>query len=238
MCSIYAAAVRRTLPHAVLTVDLFHVVQLAVKAVGDVRRRVIRARYGRRSRSGDPEYGIKNLLVRNLEHLSPPQFAKIMDTLGRDQYGQEIAAAWIANEKLRDVLNLRARVIGSTPGERDVRGRLFAFYDWCAANDDIPELVSLATTISRWEDEITASVVIGITKCHRREPEPARQARSPPGLRVPQPSEPAPPRPHRLHPRIPPPLTHRNPQAGTSGNRTATRSRLTSKTRQCWLDVA
>jgi transposase len=42
-------------------------------------------------------------------------------------------------------------------------GRLFAFYDWCAANDDIPELISLATTISRWEDEITASVVTGIT---------------------------------------------------------------------------
>ena len=31
----------------------------------------------------------------NLEHLSPDQFAKIMDTLDRDRYGQEIAAAWI-----------------------------------------------------------------------------------------------------------------------------------------------
>jgi len=76
MCSIYASAVRRMLPRAVLTVDLFHVVQLAVKAVGDVRRRVVRARYGRRGRSGDPEYGVKGLLVRNLEHLSPAQFAK------------------------------------------------------------------------------------------------------------------------------------------------------------------
>ena len=34
------------------------------------------------------------------------------------------------------------------PCERDVRGRLAAFYDWCACNDDIPELISLATTIS------------------------------------------------------------------------------------------
>ena len=70
LCSIYASAVRRMLPRATLTADLFHVVQLAVKAVGDVRRRVVRARYGRRGRSGDPEYGIKGLLVRNLEHLS------------------------------------------------------------------------------------------------------------------------------------------------------------------------
>jgi transposase len=104
LCSIYASAVRRMLPRAVLTVDLFHVVQLAVKAVGDVRRRVVRARYGRRGRSGDPEYGIKGLLVRNLEHLSAAQFAKIMDILDCDRYAQEIAAAWIGKEKLRDVL--------------------------------------------------------------------------------------------------------------------------------------
>ena len=163
LCSIYASAVRRMLPHATLTVDLFHVVQLAVKAVGDVRRRVVRARYGRRGRSGDPEYGIKGLLVRNLEHLSPDQFAKIIDTLDRDRYGQEIAAAWIAKEKLRDALNLRARVTGSTPCERAVRDRLFSFYDWCTQHDDIPELVTLARTISRWEDEITAAVITGIT---------------------------------------------------------------------------
>jgi transposase len=163
MCSIYAAAVRRMLPHATLAIDLFHVVQLAVKATGDVRRRVVRARYGRRGRSGDPEYGIKGLLTRNLEHLSPAQFTKVIDTLGGDRYGQEIAAAWIAKEKLRDALNLRARVTGSVPGERAVRGRLFAFYHWCAQHDDIPELISLATTISRWEDQIVAAVLTGIT---------------------------------------------------------------------------
>jgi transposase len=42
MCSIYASAVRRMLPRATLVVDLFHVVQLAVKMTGDVRRRVVR----------------------------------------------------------------------------------------------------------------------------------------------------------------------------------------------------
>ena len=41
------------------------------------------------------------------------------------------------------------------PCERQVRDRLFSFYDWCAQHDDIPELVTLARTISRWEDEIT-----------------------------------------------------------------------------------
>ena len=50
-----------------------------------------------------------------------------MDTLSADRHGQEIAAAWIGKEKLRDALNLRARITRSTPCERDVRGRLASF---------------------------------------------------------------------------------------------------------------
>jgi len=161
MCSIYAAAIRRMLPGAAIAVDLFHVVQLATKMIGDVRRRAVREKYGRRGRCGDAEYGIKSLLVRNLEHLSTAQFAKVIDTLGADRHGQQIAAAWIGKEKLRDALNLRARVTGSTPCQRDVRGRIASFYDWCAQNDDIPELVTLARTVSRWEDQITCAVLAG-----------------------------------------------------------------------------
>ena len=158
MCAIYAAAVGRALPRAQLVMDLFHVVQLAVKMTGDVRRRAVREKYGRRGRSGDAEYGIKSLLVRNLEHLRPEQFAKVMDTLSADRHGQEIAAAWIGKEKLRDALNLRARITRSTPCERDVRGRLASFYDWCAQNDDIPELLTLARTISKWENDLGVAV--------------------------------------------------------------------------------
>jgi hypothetical protein len=92
---------------------------------------------------------VKGLLVRNLERLRPEQFAAVLDTLSADRHGQEIAAAWIGKEKLRDVLNLRARITGSTPCERDVRGRLACFYDWCAQNEDVPELLTLARTISK-----------------------------------------------------------------------------------------
>ena len=130
---------------------------------GDVRRRAVRGKYGRRGRAGDPGYGIKNLLVRNLEHLSPAQFAKVTGTLDADAGGQEIAAAWIGKEKLRHALNLRARVTGSVPCERNVRDRLFAFCDWRACNDDIPGLLSLATTISRREDQIVCAVLTGVT---------------------------------------------------------------------------
>jgi transposase len=163
MCAIFASAVRRMLPGARIAVDLFHVVQLAVKAVGDVRRRAIRELYGRRGKAGDPEYGIKSLLNRNLENLSPEQFEKVIDTLDATAPGQQLAIAWIAKEKLRDALMLRARVTGSTPCERQVRGRLFTFYDWCAQNEDVPELQTLAGTIARWENEIVTAVTAGVT---------------------------------------------------------------------------
>ena len=129
MCSIYASAARRMLPRAQIVVDLFHVVQLAVKMTGDVRRRAVREKYSRRGRSGDAESRVKGLLVRNLEHLRPEQFAKVMNILGADQHGQQILAAWIGKEKLRDALNLRAAITRSTPCERGVRGRLASFYD-------------------------------------------------------------------------------------------------------------
>jgi transposase len=161
MCAIFASAVRRMLPGARIAVDLFHVVQLAVKTTGDVRRRAIRELYGRRGKAGDPEYGIKSLLNRNLENLSPEQFEKVIETLDATAPGQQIAIAWIAKEKLRGALNLRARVTGSTPSERQVRDRLFAFCDRRAQNEDIPELLTLAGTISRWENEIATAAVTG-----------------------------------------------------------------------------
>jgi transposase len=163
MCTVFLSAVRRMLPRARVAVDLFHVVQLAVKAVGDVRRRATREKYGRRGKSGDPEYGIKGLLNRNLESLSPDQFAKIIETLDTDGHAQQVAIAWIAKEKLRAALKLRARFRRSQPCERQVRDRLFTFYDWCARHEDTEELTTLAATIARWEDEIVTAILTGVT---------------------------------------------------------------------------
>ena len=163
MCTVFLSAARRALPKAQVAVDLFHVVQLAVKAAGDVRRRATREKYGRRGKQGDPEYGLKRLLSRNLEDLSQAQFSKIIETLDADGHGQQVALAWIAKEKLRAALNLRARIRGSQPCERQVRDRFSAFYDWCAQNEEIPELLTLASTVSRWEDEIVTAVLTGVT---------------------------------------------------------------------------
>jgi len=163
MCTIYAAAVRRMLPHATVAVDPFHVVQLATKMVGDVRRRAIREKYGRRGRSQDPEYGIKNLLVRNLEHLRPEQFEKIINTLDKDPEDQQILLAWIAKEKLRDLIRLRPTITGTTPTPEQIRHHLAEFFTWCADYAHIPELLTLAQTIDRWRDPIIAAVLTGVS---------------------------------------------------------------------------
>ena len=164
MCSIYASAVRRMLPGAQIAVDLFHVVHLAVKMTGDVRRRVVRGKYGRRGRSGDPEYGIKNLLVRNLEHLSPAQFAKVTGTLqarsGRagdrrrlDRQGETPPRAEPARPRHR-LGPVRARRPG--PALRLLRlVRLQRRHPRAAS--------ASRRTISRWEDEIVCAVLTGIT---------------------------------------------------------------------------
>ena len=166
---------------------------------GDVRRRVVRGKHGRRGRSGDPEYGVTGLLVRNLEHLSPEQFAKVTDALGRDPAGQEIAAARFGKEKLRHALNRPRHRLGPVRARRPrpalcllrlVRAERRHPRAAVPGQDGIPVA-----------NEIVAALLTGITNFRFRKPEPARQTRSPPGIRVPQPGQPAQARPLPVHPR-------------------------------------
>ena len=110
-----------------------------------------------------PSTGSSTCWRRTWRTLSGEQFGKIIETLDATGAGQHIALAWIGKEKLRDALNLRARVTGSVPCERQVRDRLFSFYDWCAQNEQVSELTALAATIARWENQIVTAVLTGVT---------------------------------------------------------------------------
>jgi transposase len=156
MSASYAAAVRQALPHARIVVDPFHVVQAATRAVSLVRRRAIFARYGRRGRSGDPEYGMRATLLRNLEDLHPDWLAAMWNTfIDAGTHGEQVLAAWIAKEELRAVFT------ATCAGQ--VRDRLHRFFSWCAAHDHIPELVTLAETISRWREPIAAAILLKVS---------------------------------------------------------------------------
>ncbi|MGP3966041.1 ISL3 family transposase [Nonomuraea sp. 3N208] len=160
MCTIFKAAVRAALPHAVLVVDHFHVVQLANTALTEIRRRLTVQVRGRRGRKGNREWELRNRLTRSAARMHGAQLDPMIDDLMAlpKRLGAPILAAWNAKEDLLDVLAL-AR---THPDRTVIAGRLFRFYDRCAASG-LPELERLASTIETWWPEILAFIQTGIT---------------------------------------------------------------------------
>ncbi|MGI8306636.1 transposase [Saccharopolyspora hattusasensis] len=165
MSTVYNSVVTTSglLPHAALIVDAFHAVQLANTMVGDVRRRVTFEHYGRRGRATDPEYTIKNQLVRGKEKLSERARNKLLCVLADlGGYGRQIGAAWRAKELLRAVIGLSPNQTGvATTGHR-LRRAFHAFFTFCGTiGASVPEIVTLAQTISTWRTEIARGVLTG-----------------------------------------------------------------------------
>jgi transposase len=165
MSNVYKSAVLNSglFPNAKLIVDLFHVVQLANKMVADVRRRVTFERYGRRGRATDPEYQIRNLLVRGAEKLSKNLRHKLLCALaGLGDGGRQISAAWRAKELLRDLVKLSPNQTGNAPTRPQITAALEAFFVFCATiGGSVPEIQTLAETISGWRGEICRGVATG-----------------------------------------------------------------------------
>src|SRR4051794_37409752 len=130
MCTVFKAAIRQVLPHALLVVDHFHVVQLANRAVTEVRRRVTLSQRGRRGRGSDPEWRIRNRLTRSAARMSGKHVDRLVDTLDAlpAKIGPPILAAWNAKEDLHDLL-ATAR---TQPHRESVHRLLRRFYTRCA----------------------------------------------------------------------------------------------------------
>ena len=159
MSTSYRAAVRTGLPNATLVVDHFHVVQLANTMLSTVRRRTTATIRGRRGRASDPEWKARRRLLRNREDLTDTQFATMWNALiDAGTIGMTLLTAWIAKERLRDLLAL-----ARTRADREHVGHLrWKFLTWCA-DSDIPEVRQLATTVDRWWNEIAAFITTGHT---------------------------------------------------------------------------
>ncbi len=160
MCTVFKSAVRQVLPHALLVVDHFHIVQLANRAVTEVRRRTTCTQRGRRGRGSDPEWRIRNRLTRSAARMPGRHVDRLVDTLDAlpAAIGAAILAAWNAKEDLLDLL-----ATGRTQPDREHVHRLLRrFYTRCA-EADLPELHRLATTIETWWPQIHAFLTTGIT---------------------------------------------------------------------------
>ncbi|WP_157902909.1 transposase [Streptomyces jeddahensis] len=107
---------------------------------------------GRRGRTGDPEWKARRRLLPNREDLTDTQFGTMWNQpIGTGGIGMTLLTAWIAREKLRDLL-AHARTT-----DRHRAGHLrWRFLTWCA-DGDIPEV----RTIDRWWPEIKAFVATG-----------------------------------------------------------------------------
>ncbi len=137
---------------ATLIADAFHLVKLANRKIDDAFRRL-----AYRTEHPHEELGLPRplhyMLRYNIENLDPGHLATII--------GQQIAAVWIAKEHLRDLLALRATRTHVTPAPSAVRDKLASFYLWCADHHDIPEIKTLAETISKWQQPVIDAVLTG-----------------------------------------------------------------------------
>jgi transposase len=156
-----SAPYRSTVPDGVtVTADPFHLVQLANRKIDAAFRRLSYRTEHSHENLGLPR-PLHYMLRHNVETLDPEHLAIIIDALGGDGDGQQIAAVWIAKEQLRRLLALRATKTRVTPAPSAVRGRLAAFYLWCADHAHIPELKTLASTIEKWQQPVIDAVLTG-----------------------------------------------------------------------------
>jgi hypothetical protein len=137
-----------------IVVDHFLLVQLANKMLSTVRRRTTATLRGRRGRVTDPEWRARRRLLRNREDLTEAYFTKMWNALmDAGQIGMTPLTAWIAKERLRELLAL-----ARAGADRDRTGHLrWKFLTWCA-DSEIPEIRQLAITVDRWWPEIAATV--------------------------------------------------------------------------------
>ena len=158
--AVYATAIRTPglLPNATIVVDHFHLVKLANDALTKVRRRVTWDLRDRRGRKTDPEWANRRRLLCARERLSDKSFAKMWTAIVAEDDTGQILSAWIAKEELRTLLS--SVRTGGDP--HLTRHRLHRFLTWCI-DSQIPELLTLATTVDTWWPEINAFIATGIT---------------------------------------------------------------------------
>ena len=144
----YANALAAGLPTATLVMDCFHAVALANRAVDRVRRRVQNETLGHRGRRDDPLYRIRRLTLVGAGRLNERGWTKLIAGIELGDPSGHLGAAWIAKEELR-------RVYAAT-GPEAARRAITRFYTHCAERDDVPEVLTLARTVSAWEPQILA----------------------------------------------------------------------------------
>lgn len=167
----YKNAIDDELEDAVAVLDAFHVVKLGTAAMDEVRRRVQQEIHGHRGRSGDPLYGIRNILHCGTEKLTDRQKARLEKAFDADQRHVEVEVAWRCAQQLRAAYQASDLAAG-----RRIAEQVLASFPTCP----IPEIRRLGRTLKQWRAAFLAyfdtdrssnggtEAVNGLIELHRR----------------------------------------------------------------------
>lgn len=167
----YKNALDDELEDAIAVLDAFHVVKLGTAAVDEVRRRVQQEVHGHRGRSGDPLYGIRNVLRAGAEKLTDKQKTRLDKAFAADERHVEVEVAWRCAQQLRS-----AYTADNLTDGRKIAEQVLASFPSCP----IPEIKRLGKTLKQWRAAFLAyfetrrasnggtEAVNGLIELHRR----------------------------------------------------------------------
>lgn len=148
----YKNAIDDQLEDATCVLDAFHIVKLATSAVDDVRRRVQQQTLGHRGRTGDPLYGIRNLLRAGRERLTERQQKRLQTAFAAHEDHISVEVAYQCAQDVRDIFHQDTLAQG-----RRLATRVIEALPTCP----IPEIARLGRTLKKWQKTILAYFYTG-----------------------------------------------------------------------------
>lgn len=146
MSPTYAAVYTVMLPRARQVVDAFHCVQLANRALDQIRRRVQQQQTGHRGRRDDPLYRIRRVLLTGEEKLDDTAQQRLTTLLELGDPAGEVALAYRVKERLREFYR--------SPDIESAEQLLTHLIEHCERPAMPPELKRLAKTLKKWFTKI------------------------------------------------------------------------------------
>ena len=150
----FRATVTRALPTARVSVDHFHLIQLANLMVTQVRQRVAREQLGHRGRKNDPAWAHRLLLLRAGDRLSQRALNRLFGVFAHDDPTGELGAAWGVKERLRMLL---------ATTDLDAADHARGLLGIAVVAADMAECWKLWNTITAWWTEIETFIETRVT---------------------------------------------------------------------------
>jgi len=150
----FRKAISEHLPTAAVSVDAFHLVQLANQALTAVRQRRAREVHDRRGRACDPAWANRRLLLRAADTLSARAWTRLERVFAVDDPTGQLEWAWAIKEHVRMLL--------ATTSLDDAANAMQVLHA-VAKVAAMPETDGLVATLETWWPAIEVLVVTGVT---------------------------------------------------------------------------